>query len=135
MTIYDLARELGQELLKTSEIENMMAAKKEYEADEKAVELIIEYNQYQKDYQQKLQNPILTKEEYETLTNELREKADIISNYEPTAKLIAAEQKFNELLNQVFTIVTATISGEEQESCGEGGCSSGCCGSCEGGCH
>lgn len=135
MSIYDLARQLGEELLKTKEIERVMDAKKIYEADEKAVSLIEDYNLFQQKYQQRMQSPDLTKEEYETMTNEIREKSDAVKANAACSELIDAEQAFNDLLNQVFTIVTSTIAGDDPAGgCGEEGCDSGCCSSCSG-CH
>lgn len=134
MSVYDLARELGQQLLDTPETIAVLEAKKVFEADEKAVALINEFKVLQMQYQQKLQNPQLTKEEYESLTNEIREKSDVINSYPATAKLIEAEQTFNNLLNQIFTIVTSTIAGDDPQQCGSGDCSSDCCSSCSG-CH
>lgn len=137
MTVYEMARELGQELLKTPETERVLAAKKAYDEDPKAVNLIEEYNAFQKDYQSKLQNPDLTQEEYQSLTNEVMEKGNVIKAYPVTAELIEAEGEFNQYLNSIFNIITSTISGDEEEpSCGDGGgCNSGCCGGCGGGCH
>lgn len=135
MSVYDLARQLGNELLETPEIKRVLEAKKVYEADTKAVKLIEDFNEFQKSYQQKMQNPELTKEEYEALTKQVMEKSDAVKANAACSELINAEQAFNELLNQVFTIVTATISGEDPSGeCG-GDCSSGCCSSCGGGCH
>lgn len=126
MSVYELARALGEELLKAPETEAVLEAKKAYEADDKAIALIQEFQEFQSNYQQKLQNPDLTKEEYESLTVELRAKGEVINSYPQTAQLIQAEQVFNELLNRVFTVVTSTIAGEdpaEANNCG-GGCSS-----------
>ncbi len=133
MTVYELARQLGEELLKTEEVERVLAAKKAYEADEKAVGMITEYNTLQKQYREKMQNPDITSEEYNKLTEEIMAKGDIIQSYEITKELIEAENDFNQFMNSVFSIVTSTLSGEE-ENCG-GGCDGGCCSSCGGGCH
>ena len=131
MSVFDLAKQLGEELLKAPETVEVMAAKTAYEADEKAVKLIQDFKFFQDNYQHKLQNPALTKEEYEALTIELRAKSDEINSYPQTAQLIQAEQVFNELLNRVFTVVTSTIAGEDPS---EANNCSGSCGSC-GGCH
>lgn len=131
MSVFDLARQLGEELLKAPETEAVLAAKKAYEADEKAVKLIQDFKVFQEEYQQKLQKPDLTKEEYEKLTMDLRAKGEEINSYPQTSQLIQTEQVFNELLNRVFTVVTATIAGEDPSAANN---CAGSCGSCSG-CH
>lgn len=134
MTIFEHARLLGEELLKTKEVERLLNAKKVFEADEEAVALINEYSQMQSEYQEKLQDINITKEEYEEATNKMMEKGTIIKNHAVAGELINAQNELNNLINKVFSIVTNTMSGEEESQCGDGGCSSGCCSTCNG-CH
>lgn len=135
MKIYELARELGQELLKTPETERLLASKKAYEVDPKAMDMINEYNTLQSDYQQKMSSTEFSQADHEDAVKVLTEKADAIKEYPVTAELMAAETEFNKFMNSVFSIVTSTMAGDSEDGCGEGGCDSGCCSSCGGGCH
>lgn len=135
MTIYELARQLGEEILKTPQTERILKAKDAYQADEESVKLINDYSKMQKAYQEKLQDPNLTKEEYQEATEKLMEQTEKIKGNPITAELINAENDFNQYVNSIFSIVTSTIAGEDtSNSCGGGGCDSASCGSCCG-CH
>lgn len=129
--VYEIAKNLGEEILKLPEAVSMLEVKKLFDADPKAKELLEEFNAVQQNYQMQLQNPELTKEEYESLTENIQAKSDYIKEYETTKKLIESEENFNKLMNSVFTVVTDIISGETNDG---GGCGGGCDCSSGGGC-
>jgi len=130
--IFELARQLGEEILKTPETKRILNAKAAYENDSKAVKLVESYTKMQNEYQEKITDSNLSKEEYEKATNELLEKGQQLRENAVTSELIGAENAFNEYMTKIYKIIAATISGEEvtEESID-------CSGSCEscGGCH
>lgn len=130
-TIYELARTLGEELLKTPEVEKLLEAKKVYEADTEAVRLMEEYTAIQKEYQQKMAEGQMEEKEQKAVTKDLMDRAAVIKANTAAAALFEAENTFNSLMNSVFSIVTSTMAGEQSSA----GCSGGCCSSCGGGCH
>ena len=50
-SVYELARELGKELMNTPEVEQLLQAKKVYEADTEIVRLVKEYGEMQQDFE------------------------------------------------------------------------------------
>lgn len=129
--VYDLARELGNELLKTKEVEKLMEAKKAFDADEEAVKLLAEYTEIQQEMQMKMASGHLSIEEEEETKKLLTEKSKLIQKNESAINLFNAENEYNTFINSVFSIIQSTMSGEDQCS---GGCDSGCCSGCSG-CH
>lgn len=134
-SIYELARNLGEELLKAPEVERFLEAKKIYEADEEIVKLMDEYVKIQKDLQTRAANGTIEIQEQQEITDDLMKRAEVIRANPAAAALFEAENAFNSLMNSVFSIVTSTMAGEETQSGCGGGCSSDCCSSCGGGCH
>lgn len=129
--VYDLARELGNELLKTKEVEKLMEAKKVFDADEEAVKLLKEYTELQQEMQMKMASGHLSFEEEEETKKILTEKSQLIQKNQAAINLFTAENEYNNFISSVFAIIQSTMSGEDQ--CG-GGCDSGCCSGCSG-CH
>ena len=129
--VYDLARELGNELLKTKEVEKLMEAKKAFDADEEAVKLLSEYTELQQEMQMKMASGHLRFAEEEETKKILTEKSQLIQKNQAAINLFAAENEYNNFISSVFAIIQSTMSGEDQ--CG-GNCSSGCCSGCSG-CH
>lgn len=132
-TVYEMARALGEELVKTPEVEMLLIAKKNYEAEPEIVKLVEEYTQLQKDFEERYAAGNTTPEEQKTFGDEMRERGNVIKENKVASELFAAELKFNEFMNSIFSIVTATLAGDEPSQ--DGGCSPDCCSSCGGGCH
>ena len=65
--------------------------------------------------------------------NKPKAKGEAIRTNKLASDLYVAEQNFNNFVNSVFNIITATLTGEEPEQ--GGGCDPSCCSSCGGGCH
>ena len=129
--VFELAKELGEEILKTPETKRILDAKAAYENDSEAVALVENYTKVQNEYQEKITSGGYSKEEYEKATNELIEEGQRLRSHPVTSELINAENTFNEYMSKVYKIISTTISGEEmveeEFSCGSGGCA-GCSG-------
>lgn len=135
MSVFDSARQLGKELLETEEAKRLVAANEAFKNNEEAVQMINDYNEMQQSYQKEMSQGTMSKEDMEAKVNEIMAKGDAIKAHEICGELINAQNDFNRFMNKVLSIVQATIAGEPEDSCDEGGCSSGCCSSCGGGCH
>ena len=132
-SVYEMARALGEELIKTPEVEMLLQAKKNYEAEPEIVKLVEEYTQLQKEFEEKFSAGKTTPEEQKAFGDEMRERGNVIKENKAASELFAAEVKFNDFMNSIFSIVTATLAGDEPSQ--TGGCSPECCSSCGGGCH
>ena len=132
-SVYELARELGKELMNTPEVAELLEAKKIYEADTEIVRLVKEYGELQQDFEIRFAAGKTTEEEQKAFTEEMQKRGEVIKANEAAANLFAAESKFNQFISSVFSIVTATLAGDDLSQ--TGGCSPDCCASCGGGCH
>ena len=124
MTIYELARALGNEILNTEETKRMLRAKDSYESSAEAMELMRRYELVQQEYQG-LMNGGGEQVDMQEKAKNLMALTDELRNHAVIGELIEAENDFNQLLNSVFTLVTSTIAGED----GATGCQGGCCSS------
>ena len=132
-TVFEMARALGEELQKTPQVEALLAAKKAYEADPAIVKAVAEYTKMHEDFQARIQMGGISPEEQKKYNEDMKTRGEEIKNNKLAADLFTAEMNFNNFMNSVFNIITATLSGEEPEQ--TGGCSPSCCESCGGGCH
>ena len=132
-TIFEMARALGEELQKTPQVEALLAAKEAYENDPEIKKLVEEYTKLHYDFEAKMQAGGIPVEEQRAFNEEMKAKGEAIRTNKLAADLYVAEQNFNNFLNSVFNIITATLTGEEPEAAG--GCDPSCCSSCGGGCH
>ncbi len=132
-TVFEMARELGKELQKTPQVETLLEAKKAYEADPEIVKTVAEYTKMHEDFQARMQAGGVSPEEQKKYNEDMETKGQEIKNNKLASDLFVAEMNFNNFMNSVFNIITATLSGEEPEQAG--GCSPSCCESCGGGCH
>ena len=129
--VYDLARELGNELLKTPQVEKLLEAKKEFDKNEEAVRLLKEYTEMQQEMNMKMASGHLSIDEEEETKKILTEKSKIIQKNEAAINLFNAENEYNNFINSVFSIIQSTMSGQDNVN----NCSSGCCSGCSGSCH
>ena len=132
-SVYELARELGKELMNTPEVEALLEAKKVYEADTEIVRLVKEYGEMQQDFEIRFAAGKTTEQEQKEFAAEMQKRGEVIKANEAAAHLFAAESRFNQFMTSVFSIVTATLAGDDPSQ--TGGCSPDCCASCGGGCH
>ena len=137
MTVYELARALGEELAKTPQVEALNAAKAAYEADPEIGKAVEEYTKLHHEFEEKMQKGGISAEEQKAFSTQMREKGEIIRNNKLASDLYVAENNFNQFIGTVFNIVTATMTGEDLEtasSCDPSSCAS-CGGSCGGCCQ
>lgn len=132
-SVFELARTLGEELQKTPQVEALLAAKKAYEEDPEISKAMAEYTKMHEEFQAKMQAGGITPEEQKSFSEEMKKRGEFIKNNKLASDLYVAEMNFNNFVNSVFNIVTATLAGEEPEQAG--GCSPSACASCGGGCH
>ncbi len=132
-SVFELARTLGEELQKTPQVEALLAAKKAYEEDPEISKAVAEYTKMHEEFQAKMQAGGITPEEQKSFSEEMKKRGEFIKNNKLASDLYVAEMNFNNFVNSVFNIVTATLTGEEPEQAG--GCSPSACASCGGGCH
>lgn len=132
--VFELARELGEELQKTPQVETLMAAKAAYESDEEIGGKIEEYSKLHQEFEMKMQAGGVSAEEQQAFQEDMNKRGEEIRNSKLASDLYAAEVNFNNFMNSIFSIVTATMTGEEEQQ-QAGGCSPSACSSCGCGCH
>lgn len=128
MEIFELAAELGKKLKEDARIKRLDAAREAYEADEKIVNLSMEYAVQQ----QALQTEAVKEDKDESLIESLNARVEEIYNEIvslPTyVELEAAQNEVNDLMSSVNNTINAQMMGEEQSGCTHN------CATC-GGCH
>ncbi len=132
-TVFEMARALGEELQKTPQVEALLAAKEAYEKDPEIAKLVEDYTKLHYDFEAKMQAGGISAEDQKAFNEEMKTKGEAIRNNKLASDLYVAEQNFNNFMNSVFSIITATLTGEEPEAAG--GCDPSCFSSCGGGCH
>lgn len=132
-TVFEMARALGEELQKTPQVEALLAAKEAYEKDPTIAKLVEEYTKMHYEFEAKMQAGGIPVEEQREFNEMMKAKGEAIRTNKLASDLFVAEQNFNNFMNSVFSIITATLTGEEPEAAG--GCDPSCCSSCGGGCH
>ena len=132
-TVFEMARALGEELQKTPQVEALLAAKEAYEKDPEVSKMVAEYTQMHYEFEAKMQQGGIEIEEQRAFNEKMKTMGEAIRTNKLASDLYVAEQNFNNFMNSVFNIITATLTGEEPEQAG--GCSPSSCASCGGGCH
>lgn len=126
MSVLDRARELGAEILESSELLEMRNAEQVMLNDKEAQKLIQEFKDKQKDYQ-------MIKSKGEELTESQQQEVDDLESRMLDNPLILdyfrAQQHFENMLEEINNIIAGAISG------GECQCSDDCCTSCESDCN
>ncbi len=125
---------MNELLVKAQELSEMIKTSKEYllaketeqiqANDEKAQEMIKEYNEKRRDIAVKMQYGKMSDEETEVLRKEINEAFDKLMEYDVIKNYVEAQRDFELLNQQIMTI----ISGAGNDGC------SGSCSSCSG-CH
>lgn len=125
MTIFEKTRELGEMIQNSEEMKNYKAAEEAQKADEATQEHMKEFNMNRLNLARDMQNGKITREAAIEANNkafdELCEKAPLVREY------VEAKQKFDEVVNQVNSIINFYITGST------GDCTHDC--STCGGCH
>lgn len=131
-SVYELARNLGEELKKTPQVETLLAAKKAYEESPEIATAVEEYTKLHQEFEAKMQVGGISAEEQKAFSEDMAKRGEEIRNNKIASELFAAEMNFNNFMNSIFTIVTSTLTGEDPA---QSGCSPSSCASCGGGCH
>jgi len=127
MSVYKMARELGENILQTKEGKRFYDAAFIYEGDEEAKRILSEYTLFKQNVQLKCHDKNISKEELDADFERLNQMSLKAEENPVVAELMASEKEFNALINTVLEILKGTIF-KEQNGC------SGNCSSC-GGCH
>lgn len=129
MDILEMAKELGKAIADS----DLMAAVKKAEDvqnnDEKAQQLIGEYNLKRMQLAQRVQKEDVTQEELEAVQKELSDEFDKLMQYSVISDYITARKELDAVLEQVNNVISFYVTGKTPD----GGCS-GSCSSCSG-CH
>ncbi len=128
MTVYELARELGNKMLESDEGKRMADARYVFDGDRQAQSQLFNYTNYKSAIQEKYNNGTLNEEELANESVKLGEMMEELKKNPVIMDMLDAETEFSVMVNQVMSILNTTITGNE------GG---GCSGSCSGcsGCH
>ncbi|MGF7186628.1 cell fate (sporulation/competence/biofilm development) regulator YlbF (YheA/YmcA/DUF963 family) [Desulfitispora alkaliphila] len=123
MSVIEQAKTLGAAIASSPELEQLKNAEARMTVDPTAGEIIQEFQQKQQELQQlQMQGKELTEEQKQAVES-LEAKMqgnDSISSY------MKAQQDFEQLLQQVNTIISSAISGDQ--GCSDSSCGSGCSG-------
>ena len=130
MSVYELARQIGDELLKSEKALRLDEARAAFFADETAKKLFNEFNELKKELQDTMSAADTTKEKIEQARAALVSKQTEIKRHKVANDLIKCENDFNQYVNSVFNIIASTVTGRDPHK----DCDDDCCGSC-GGCH
>lgn len=126
------ARELAEALINSQYGQALINAKKAYDADESAKQLLVDYVNKQEAFQNKLALGQVTEEEKEKYYDEINELNNKIKGEGVSGDLYKAESDFNEYTQSIMGIVTMSLQNAiAPENAASGGCS-GSCGSCSG---
>lgn len=123
---YDKARELGNLILASEQAMLLADATANFQQDEDAKAKMEEYKKYQQDVKTAMEQGNVSKEEITIMTRNLTEMAIAVKSIPTIGALVLAENEFNGFVNNVMSVVKATIMGETSscEKDENGGCSS-----------
>lgn len=128
MTVYELARELGNKMLESDEGKKMADARYIFDGDKEAQSCLFNYSNFKNAIQEKYDNGTINDEELAAESAKLAEMAEEVKKNSVIMDMLDAETKFSVMVNQVMSILNATITGQSEDGC------SGCCSGCSG-CH
>ncbi len=127
MDIIEKARELGQMMAKSQEIENYNKAEAEMKSDDKSTTLMSEYKQLQIEMVKLTRGGAETKAIEETKEKLLAKQLEI-NTYPVTMNYLTAKANLEAMMKKVNDILVYSITGESE-------CSDEKCKSCGGGCR
>lgn len=128
MSVMEKARELGEQILETPEAKRLNDAREKYNNDELAKAKMDDFSIFKNQIQQGRNQQTLSATEFQTAQTKLNEMAAELKDIPVIGELIEAENNFNGMVNQVFSVLRYAITGETP------GCSPSDCASCGGGC-
>ena len=125
MDIFEKAKELGEAIAASEELENLKNAEIDLENDEKARGLMEDYKELQKELVRATRQKE-SEEELDSIREMLIAKQRELNEYPVTFRYLDSKMKFDRLMKNINGVISFAINGEE-------GCSPSKCGSC-GGC-
>lgn len=126
MTVYELARELGNKMLESDEGRRMADARYVFDGNKEAQSQLFNYSNFKAALQEKYNNGTINDEELANESVKLGEMMEEVKKNPIIMDMLDAETEFSVMVNQVMSILNATITGQSEEGCG-GNCS-GCSG-------
>lgn len=124
ISILKKAKELGDEIASSKELEEMKSAQLAVMQDPEAQAIVKEFQEKQKTfYLIQQQGHELT----ESQKKEVEELEQKMTNNPLIARYIKTQQRFEKLLEEINNIIAQSISDKHS-------CSDSCCSSCNGGC-
>lgn len=129
MSVVEKAKELGQMIVESEEFVALQKAEVRQNNDAKAIELIANYNVKRNELMAQMQDPNVSKEKMDEVRSQMEAEFDILSANEAISEYIEATQNFQQMMTQVNSVISHYVNGDQ------GGCDSGSCSSCGGGCH
>lgn len=133
MSIFDKARELGRDILEGEEAQKLYAAREAFEKDETAKTLVDQYTELKDKWSTIMEDKEADKSILSEIGEDIMAKEEEIKNHPVTYGLMQAESQFGAFVNSVFSLLSATVQGQDTQQ--SGGCDPSCCSSCGGGCH
>ena len=133
MSIFDQARALGKEILECEEAQKLYAARKAFDSDETAKVLVDQYTELKDKWSAIMEDQEADKSVLSEIGEDIMAKEEEIKNNPVTLGLMEAESKFGAFVNSVFSLLSATVQGQDTQQ--SDGCDPSCCSSCGGGCH
>lgn len=129
--VEDTARKLAEELIASEYAQKLIAAKKAYDEDLDAQNMVSNYINMQNTFQARLATEDVPDEEKDKFYDEINDLNKQIKERESSGGLYRAESDFNEYMQSVYGIISTSVQNAITPE--ESGCS-GSCSSC-GGCH
>ena len=129
--VEQLARELSEALIKSQYGQALIEAKKAYDADDEAKQLLQDYVNKQNAFQNKLAMGTVTDEEKDAYYDEINALNVAIKGHGTSGALYKAETEFNEYTQSIINIITVALQNAIAPENAKTGCS-GSCGSCSG---
>lgn len=128
MEILDMARQLGEAIRDSEIMARVKAAEEAQNNDAEAQKLIGEYNLTRMQLAQRAQKEDITKEEMEAIQKELSAEFEKLVANPVIGEFLEARAALDAIVNQVNSILTHFITGEDPDGCTHN------CSTC-GGCH
>lgn len=128
---FERTREYGKLLLESEKGKILEKAREEFFGNEEAVRSMEEFKAYQTNINESILQNVLTKEEKEIATRNVKELAEELKKNNLIGGLLQAENDFNEFINSQMDVLKATITGKvEEEKSDMRACKGGCKGCC-----
>ena len=129
MDIMEMAKDLGKAIAQSPQMARMQETEKVQNNDEQAQKLIGEYNLRRMQLAQKAQKEDVTKEELESIREELDSEFEKLLKNQAINAYVTAKKDVEALIGQVNNILSYYITGETNQGCGHS------CDSCSGCSH